>query len=99
MLQRHCLVLAATGLLTIGLAVDAAGQVLSPVPQEDITKIEGLIGSQLAAKPAKARRILVFWRCEGFVHQKGWNMGTRPLRLLLTRRRPLKSISQTTMPP
>ena len=81
MLHRHCLIRAATGLLAVGLAVNAAGQNLSPVPQEDITKLEGLIGSQLTAKPAKARRILVFWRCEGFVHGKALEYGNKALEI------------------
>lgn len=81
MLHRHCFVRAATGLLAVGLAVNAAGQTLSPVPQEDITKLEGMIGSKLTAKPAKARRILVFWRCEGFVHQKGLDYGNKALEI------------------
>ena len=44
MLHRHCLVRATTELLAVGLAVQVAGQNLSPVPQEDITKLEVLIG-------------------------------------------------------
>lgn len=77
--HKHCLVKAATGLFAVGLAVTAAGQELSPVPKDDITKLEGLIGSQLAAKPAKTRRILVFWRCEGFIHGKALEYGNKAL--------------------
>jgi type 1 glutamine amidotransferase/HEAT repeat protein len=68
MMHRHCLFQAAAGLLAVGLAASAAGQDLKPVPQEEVAKLEGLVGSQLTAKPSKARRVLVFWRCEGFVH-------------------------------
>lgn len=81
MLHRHYRVQAVTGLLVVGLAVHVAGQKLSPVPQEDITKLEGLIGSRLTAKPIEARRILVFWRCEGFVHQKGLEYGNKALEI------------------
>jgi len=70
MMQRHCLFRAATGLLAVGLAASAAGQELKPVPQEDVAKLEGLIGPQLTVKPAKPRNVLVFWRCEGFVHRE-----------------------------
>jgi len=77
MMQRHCLFRAATGLLAVGLAASAVGQDLKPVPQEDVVKMEGLIGSQLTAKPSKARRVLVFWRCEGFVHGKAIEYGNK----------------------
>jgi len=77
MIQRQCLYRAATGLLAVGLAVSAAGQNLKPVPQEDVAKLEGLIGTQLTAKPSKARRVLVFWRCEGFVHDKAIEYGNK----------------------
>jgi len=79
MMHRHCLLRAATGLLAVGLAASAAGQDLKPVPQEDVAKLEGLIGSQLTAKPAKPRRVLVFWRCEGFVHGKAIEYGNKAL--------------------
>lgn len=81
MLHRHCLIRATAGLLAVGLALNTAGQNLSPVPQEDITKLEGLIGSQLTVKPAKTRRILVFWRCEGFVHGKALEYGNKALEI------------------
>ncbi|MCL2104740.1 MAG: ThuA domain-containing protein [Kiritimatiellaeota bacterium] len=77
MIQRQSLFRAATGLLAVGLAASAAGQELKPVPQEDVAKLEGLIGTQLTAKPAKARRVLVFWRCEGFVHGKAIEYGNK----------------------
>ena len=79
MKQMQCLYRAATGVLALGLAVSAAGQDLKPVPQEDVAKLEALIGTQLTAKPAKARKILVFWRCEGFVHGKSIEYGNKAL--------------------
>ncbi|MCL1921536.1 MAG: ThuA domain-containing protein [Kiritimatiellaeota bacterium] len=79
MMQKHCLFRAATGLLALGLAASATGQDLKPVPQEDVAKLEGLIGSQLSAKPSKARKVLVFWRCEGFVHGSAIEYGNKAL--------------------
>jgi type 1 glutamine amidotransferase len=41
---------------------------LSP---EDVTKIETAIPTKAAATPKQPRRVLVFWRCEGFFHGQG----------------------------
>ena len=81
MKQRQCLFRAATGLLAVGLAVSAAGQELKEVPQEDVAKLEAIIGPQLSAKPAKPRRVLVFWRCEGFVHGKAIEYGNKAFQI------------------
>lgn len=56
--------------LTGMLGVMAHAQVLKPVPLEDVRKLESLIGERLTARPAQRRRILVFWRCEGFAHNE-----------------------------
>ena len=81
MMHRRCLFRAATGLLAVGLAVSAVGQNLKPVPQEDVAKIEGIVGSQLTVKPSKARKVLVFWRCEGFVHGSAIEYGNEAFRV------------------
>lgn len=51
---------------------------LSPA---DAKKIEAAIPNR-AAKPAKPRKILVFWRCEGFFHGSGIAGGNKALELL-----------------
>jgi len=38
---------------------------------DELKKIEDALPAAAAAKPAKPRRILVFWRCEGFFHGSG----------------------------
>ena len=42
--------------------------VLPQLSADDLAKIEAALPAQAAAKPQRARRILVFWRCEGFFH-------------------------------
>lgn len=41
---------------------------LSPA---DLEKIEAAVPAKAAATPKKPRRVLVFWRCEGFFHGQG----------------------------
>ncbi len=58
---------ALTAVLTLSLGMTLTAQELKPVAQEEIAKIKSIIPDKLTAAP-KNRRILVFWRCEGFVH-------------------------------
>ena len=51
------------------------------VSVEDAVKLEALIGGALTAKPAKARKVLVFSKCEGFVHGDGIVYGIKALEL------------------
>ncbi|MCL1919564.1 MAG: ThuA domain-containing protein [Kiritimatiellaeota bacterium] len=41
---------------------------LPVVSEQDAAALEKLIGEKLTAKPQKARKVLVFSKCEGFVH-------------------------------
>jgi len=41
---------------------------LPTVPEKDVEAMAKLIGDKLTAQPKKARKVLVFSRCEGFVH-------------------------------
>ena len=41
---------------------------LPTVSEQDAAVMEKLIGDKLTAKPLKARKVLVFSKCEGFVH-------------------------------
>ncbi len=52
---------------------------LPVVPPEGVSQLEALIGSALHAKPAKARRVLVFSKCEGYVHGEGIVYGIKAL--------------------
>jgi len=51
------------------------------VSVEDAAKLEALVGGALTAKPAKARKVLVFSKCEGFVHGDGIVYGIKALEL------------------
>jgi len=51
---------------TLVLAQDA--KPLPTVSDQDTATLEKLIGDTLTAKPQKARKVLVFSRCEGFIH-------------------------------
>ncbi len=51
------------------------------VPAEGVSQLEALIGNALHAKPAKARKLLVFSKCEGFVHGDGIAYGNKALEL------------------
>ena len=41
---------------------------LRAVPDTDIKKITDALPQKATAKPAKPRKLLIFWRCEGFFH-------------------------------
>jgi len=43
-------------------------QSFKPLSAEQISAIEKAVPGDAAAKPKKARRVLVFYRCEGFIH-------------------------------
>jgi len=59
----------------------AAPKPLPVVSAADASQLESLIGTSLRAKPAKARRILVFSKCEGFVHGEGIVYGNKALEI------------------
>jgi type 1 glutamine amidotransferase len=59
----------------------AAPKPLPVVSAEDAVKMEALVGSALSAKPAKARKVLVFSKCEGFVHGEGIVYGIKALEI------------------
>jgi len=74
------------GAVTV-LAVTGCAQVLKPVPLEDAKKLEELIGDELRVKPAKPRKVLVFWRCEGFIHGEAIEYGNKALEIAAQRTR------------
>lgn len=47
-----------------------------------LAKIESSVPAAATAKPAKARRVLVFWRCEGFFHGTGIAGGNKAIELM-----------------
>ncbi len=54
---------------------------LPVVSPENVAQMESLIGSALHAKPVKARKLLVFSKCEGFVHGEGIVYGNKALEI------------------
>ncbi len=70
-----------TAACVLAAAGAAEAQALKPVPLEDACKLSGLIGGGLTARPAKPRKVLVFWRCEGFVHGEAIEYGNKALEL------------------
>ncbi len=59
----------------------AAPKPLPVVTPDDAAKLEALVGGALSAKPAKARKVLVFSKTEGFVHGDGIVYGIKALEL------------------
>lgn len=51
------------------------------VTAADEAQLVSMIGTALAAKPAQPRRVLVFHRCEGFVHGEGLVYGNKAIEL------------------
>lgn len=69
-------------------AAAIAPAALKPLPvvsAEDADKLKGLVGTALRAKPAQPRKILVFYKCEGFVHGDGIVYGNKALELAAAR--------------
>lgn len=54
---------------------------LPVVSAEGAAQLEALIGSGMTAKPVKPRKVLVFSRCEGFVHGEGIVYGIKALEI------------------
>jgi type 1 glutamine amidotransferase len=48
---------------------DGSPKQLRPVTDAETAKIEAAVPDEATAKPAKARKILVFWLCKGWFHE------------------------------
>lgn len=68
--RRRFLAAAATAVAVPALIPNLAWaqRKLQLVPEEDIKRITDALPEKATAKPAKPRKMLVFWRCEGFFH-------------------------------
>ena len=60
----------------------AAPKELPALTATDLQKIEVALPASATAKPAKPRKILVFSRCEGFVHGSGIVAGNKAIELM-----------------
>lgn len=52
------------------------------LPADDLGKIQSALPAKAAAEPKQPRKILVFWRCEGFFHGSGIAGGNKALELM-----------------
>jgi len=71
----------AIGTLSAGCVLTVCAQTLTPVPKEQADPISALIGTRLTVQPSHTRHVLVFWRCEGFVHGQALAYGNKALEL------------------
>jgi len=55
---------------------------LPEISAEDLAKIEAAVPAKATAAPKRARKILVFWRCEGFFHGSGIAGGNKAIELM-----------------
>ncbi|MCR4413291.1 MAG: ThuA domain-containing protein [Thermoguttaceae bacterium] len=59
-----------------------AAEAMPELSAEAVQKIEAALPERATAKPKKPRKVLVFWRCEGFFHGGGIAGGTKAIELL-----------------
>lgn len=57
-------------------------KVLTPVTAEFLAEINAAAPAKAPATPAKPRKVLVCWKCEGFFHAKGIPAGNEAMKLL-----------------
>ena len=57
-------------------------KVLTPLSEEMINKITSAVPDKAPAQPAKPRKILICWKCEGFFHGGGIAAGNEALKIL-----------------
>ena len=62
--------------------VSFAQRKLDPVPEDQLQKILEALPKKATAKPAKSRKVLIFWRCEGFFHKGGIITGNKAVQLM-----------------
>jgi type 1 glutamine amidotransferase len=55
--------------LAVGTLQAASPEKLRDLKSEEVRNIEGALPTKATVRPAKPRKLLVFWRCEGFYHK------------------------------
>jgi type 1 glutamine amidotransferase len=53
-----------------------------PLTEEELQKVKEALPDSTIAKPKKDRRVLVFWKCEGFFHGNGIAVGNKAIELM-----------------
>jgi type 1 glutamine amidotransferase len=75
-----------TSAVAFVLNLSASAQTTVPdIAAAELAKIEAAVPAKATAKPKKARKILVFWRCEGFFHGGGIAGGNKAIELMATK--------------
>jgi type 1 glutamine amidotransferase len=75
-----------TSAVAFVLNLSASAQTTVPdIAAAELAKIETAVPAKATAKPKKARKILVFWRCEGFFHGGGIAAGNKAIELMATK--------------
>lgn len=81
----RCLAVALTAVVVVALACNlamAAQRELKPVSDADLQKIKGALPEKATAKPQEPRKVLIYWKCEGFFHEGGIRMGNKAFELM-----------------
>lgn len=58
------------------------GQTVPDLSPADVEKIKAALPDKATAEPKKPRRVLIFWRCEGFFHGQGIAGGNMAIKLM-----------------
>jgi len=69
----------AFGGLTVGVQGQGGGKTPPELSPAALQQIEAAVPAAATAKPRRPRRVLVFWRCEGFFHGEGISGGNHAL--------------------
>ncbi len=67
--------------LLVGTLQAASPEKLRDLKPEEVRNIERALPTKATVKPAKPRKLLVFWRCEGFYH-RSIPVGNKALELM-----------------
>jgi type 1 glutamine amidotransferase len=74
-----------TSAVAFVLNISAGAQTLPVLADADLAKIEAAVPAKASAKPKQARKILVFWRCDGFFHGGGIAAGNKAIEMMGTK--------------
>jgi type 1 glutamine amidotransferase len=74
-----------TSAVACALNISCFAQNMPTLSDADLAKIEAAVPAKASATPKKARKILVFWRCEGFFHGGGIAAGNKAIELMGTK--------------
>lgn len=80
----RCLAVALTAVVVAVLACNLAlaQHKLKPISEGDLQKIKDALPEKATATPAKPRKVLIYWKCEGFFHEGGIRMGNKAFELM-----------------